>query len=165
MVPIRQIWALIVPRLALSLCMAVLVAGHGALPARASEQILSHPSTQLGLLGFDPVAFFADEGAVMGSEAHEFLYRGLVWRFVHDGNRQAFAESPERFLPAYGGFDALRASEGIVAAADPRIYILLGQRLFFFSTPASRYAFLLEADRFISRADARWPQMLRRLAP
>lgn len=141
------------------------VAGCAGMRAAASEQILSHPAQQLGLLGYDPVAFFADEGALMGDPRHELLYRGLVWRFVHEGNKTAFEEHPERFLPAYGGFDALRAAEGRVAAADPRIYLVLGQRLYFFSTPASRYAFLLEADRFIARADARWPQMLRRLAP
>ncbi|MBV6658754.1 MAG: hypothetical protein KI785_13400 [Devosiaceae bacterium] len=133
--------------------------------AHASEQLLSDPQHQLGLLGYDPVAFFADEGPRVGSAEHEVLYRGLVWRFVHPGNREAFEEDPRRFLPAYGGFDAMRAAEGVAAASDPRVFLVLGQRLFLFASPASRYAFLLDAERLIARADAQWPRVIRTLAP
>ncbi|MEM6382035.1 MAG: YHS domain-containing (seleno)protein [Pseudomonadota bacterium] len=134
-------------------------------PAAANEQILSHPAHQLGLLGYDAVAFFADEGAVLGSADHELIYRGLVWRFVHEANKRAFAADPARYLPAYGGFDARKAASGIAAASDPRVYLVLGQRLFLFASPASRYAFLLNAERTIVQADNRWPELLRTLAP
>lgn len=152
-------------------CVAVFLLGALlALPfwhdrAMATEQILSDPNYQLGLLGYDPVAFFADDGAQIGSPDYEIVYRGLVWRFVHEGNQHAFMSNPRYFLPAYGGFDALKAADGAAVASDPRIYLLLGQRLFFFSTPANRYAFLLEAERIVARADAKWPQILRQLAP
>jgi hypothetical protein len=134
-------------------------------PGMANEQILSRPDQQLALYGYDPVAYFADDGARLGLAEHEMVYRRLVFRFANAGNMEAFEADPLRYLPAYGGYCAHQAASGFAAAAHPEVYLVLGQRLFLFSSPAARYAFLLEGAPGIAEADARWPQVLEVLAP
>lgn len=131
----------------------------------ANERILSNPNFQLALHGYDPVAYTADGEARVGLESHELLFRGLVWRFANAGNRMAFEAEPDRYVPAYGGYCALAAAEGIAAAAQPDVFADLGGRVFLFRSPAARYAFLLEAETLMLRADTVWPDVIRTLSP
>jgi YHS domain-containing protein len=134
-------------------------------PGLANERILSNPNFQLALYGYDPVAYTADAEARLGQESQELLYRGLVWRFANEGNKVAFEAEPDRYLPAYGGYCALAAADGIAVAAQPDVFAILGNRVFLFRSPAARYAFLLEAETLIGRADSLWPEVIRTLSP
>lgn len=134
-------------------------------PVFANERILSNPSFQLALHGYDAVAYSADGAARVGQESHELLYQGLVWRFANEGNELAFSADPERYVPAYGGHCALAAAEGMAVSAQPDIFVTMGSRVFLFRSPAARYAFLLEAETLITRADSLWPDVVRTLSP
>lgn len=144
-------------------CLAVVPIG--VRPAFANERILSDPSDQLALLGYDAVSFFTEEQAIIGQPNYEVLYAGLVWRFAHSGNLEAFSQNPASFLPAYGGMCAFRAAEGLAVHADPNVFLVLGPRVFFFSSRAARYAFLLEAEFLIAEADTVWPEVIETLSP
>lgn len=143
----------------------VVSAGVLSSPVRANERILSNPNFQLALHGYDPVAYTADGLARVGLESHELLFDGLVWRFANEGNRIAFEAEPDSYIPAYGGYCALAAAEGIAAAAQPDIFAVVGSRVFLFRSPAARYAFLLEAETLIGRADTLWLDVIRTLSP
>lgn len=134
-------------------------------PVLANERILSDPRFQLALHGYDPVAYSADDAARIGLESHELLYQGLVWRFANEGNKFAFEAEPELYIPAYGGYCALAAAEGVATAAEPEIFVRIGSRVFLFRSPATRYAFLLEAESVVTRADMLWPDVLQTLSP
>ncbi|CAN0448863.1 unnamed protein product [Pylaiella littoralis] len=76
-----------------------------------------------------------------------------------------FGADPERYVPAYGGHCALAAAEGMAVSAQPDIFVTMGSRVFLFRSPAARYAFLLEAETLITRADSLWPDVVRTLSP
>lgn len=149
----------------LLLVAVVVAAGILSAPVLANERILSDPNFQLALHGYDPVAYSADGAARMGQESHELLYQRLVWRFANEGNKLAFEAAPESYIPAYGGYCALAAADALAAAAQPDIFATVGGRVFLFRSPAARYAFLLEAETLITRADSMWPDVVRTLSP
>ena len=155
-------------RLAL-LAFAVLALAPSHLPmishAAANERIISEPNSQLALFGYDAVAYSADGEPRVGLAEHEVIYAGLVWRFANEGNRQAFVQEPARFVPAYGGHSALMVARGATADGHPEISLVLGGRVFLFHSIAARYAFLLEAERNLSLADANWPDLEQQLSP
>lgn len=133
--------------------------------AHANERIISDPNHLLALFGYDPVAYLADGEPRLGTSEFEVIYGRLVWRFANEGNMQAFADDPQRFVPAYGGHDALMVSRGAAAVGQPTVWWALGGRVFLFRNAASRYAFLLEAAAQIRLADTAWPQVRETLSP
>jgi len=56
--------------------------------------------------GYDPVAYFNEDGPVKGSPENSFSYQGATWQFASAENRNKFAADPEKYAPAYGGYCA-----------------------------------------------------------
>ncbi|MEO0385720.1 MAG: YHS domain-containing (seleno)protein [Pseudomonadota bacterium] len=154
-------------RIAMALVALFMVAATGSLATmvHANERIISDPNHQIALFGYDPVAYLADGEPRLGISEFEVIYDRLVWRFANEGNMLAFADDPQRFVPAYGGHDALMVSRGAAAVGQPNVWWALGGRVFLFRNAASRYAFLLEAAAQIRLADTAWPQVRETLSP
>ena len=76
-----------------------------AAPAAAPEPLVVNPNTGLALSGFDPVAYFTDGKPQFGRPELEFRNNGAVWRFRNEGDRAAFADHPEVYMPRFGGYD------------------------------------------------------------
>jgi hypothetical protein len=133
--------------------------------AHANERIISDPNHQIALFGYDSVAYLADGQPRLGTSEFEVIYERLVWRFANEGNMLAFVDDPQRFVPSFGGHDALMVARGAAAVGQPTVWWALGGRVFLFRNAASRYAFLLEAATQIQEADAAWPQVRETLSP
>ena len=138
-----------------------------ALPLIASttEQIVVDRNSGLAIHGFDPVAYFTDGAAMLGKGEFEHRHAGAVWRFRNAGNLGAFAADPEVYMPRFGGYDPVGVGRGVPAAGDPRIWLIVEQRLYLFQSPESRAAFAVDNARLLAAADEAWPSVQRTLAP
>ena len=67
-----------------------------------------------------------------GSAAFEFRYGGAVWRFCNIGNRDAFADRPDVYMPRFGGYDPTSVVRGVATAGNPNVWLIAGKRLFLF---------------------------------
>src|SRR5205814_1062288 len=75
-----------------------LCGGIAALPApraAADEPIVVNVNTGLAISGFDPVAYFVDDGPKVGRPDMELSQGGAIWRFRNEGNRAAFTAHPD----------------------------------------------------------------------
>jgi YHS domain-containing protein len=148
---------------------AVLAALGTALapPARAglTERIVVDWHSGLAIGGYDPVAFFTDGKPTPGSAKLELRYGGVVWRFCNLGNRAAFAERPDVYMPQYGGYDPVAIARGVAVAGNPDMWTIVGERLFLFYNADQREKFLTDSDRFIATATRKWPDVMRSLDP
>lgn len=124
-----------------------------------SERILVDPMTGLALGGYDPVAYFADGKARPGKPQYELPLQGAVWRFANEGNLEAFRLAPKVYMPQFGGHDALSVSRGYPAQGSPLVWAIHGDRLYFFSSPVSRAAWLQSPDGLIAAALHLWPEI------
>lgn len=145
------------------LALFALIAGLGApvLASRAAttELIVTNRFSGLAISGFDPVAYFVDGRAVLGLEAFEAWQSGVVWRFHNEGNRAFFLAHPEIYGPQFGGYDPIDVARGVTVIGNPQLWVIAGERLFLFSRETNRDAFAAHPERYLKRAEARWPAL------
>jgi len=138
-----------------------------AVPLRAAttEQVVANRHTGLAISGFDPVAYFTDGKAVLGKGDFEYAFAGVVWRFRNEGNRGAFADDPDIYMPQFGGYDPVGVARGVGVPGDPRRWLVTGGRLYLFYTAEARDAFADDADRVAALAERNWPAVESTLSP
>ena len=125
------------PALALGL---VLVGAGLILPpaVRSAAPVEVNTQTGLAISGFDPVAYFTDGKPELGRAGVELNFRGAVWQFRNEGNRAAFAEHPDVYMPRFGGYDPVAVARGTTVPGHPLIWALVGQRLYLFYDAKAR---------------------------
>jgi hypothetical protein len=128
-----------------------------------SGPIVTDPQTGLAIDGFDPVAYFTGEGPAQGREAHEYKLAGVTWRFRSEGNRAAFADHPDVYVPQFGGFDPVAIGRGVSVPGHPLSWVVVGERLYLFYDAKARAEFIEAPRRAIEAARRQWPDVRRTL--
>jgi len=88
--------------------------------------------------GYDPVAFFLQDAAVVGQAEYSCSYLGKTWHFSSAENRDRFLASPESFTPEYGGFCAHSLGKGTLVEADPESFLVRDDKLYFYANDSFR---------------------------
>jgi hypothetical protein len=112
-------------------CLVPVVASSGTLQATAADE------GPVALGGNDPLGYFLLGTPAPGSPFFTLRYRGLVWNFQSTLNRATFLTDPDKFAPQYGGACAEAASRGETVTADPKIWRVLGGKLYVFRDEAA----------------------------
>ncbi len=133
--------------------------------AALSDRIVVDWHSGLAIGGYDPVAFFTEGKPLLGSADFEARFGGAIWRFRNSGNRAAFLERPDVYMPQYGGYDPVGVARSVAVPGHPDVWIIVGERLFLFYDPDQREKFAAASDRFLAAAARNWPQVLRTLTP
>jgi hypothetical protein len=156
------------PPLALGLALGLAIWGGNfappAIAAAASDRIVVNAHTGLALSGFDPVAYFTDAKPKVGRPDLELRLDGTVWRFQNEGNRAAFADHPEVYIPCFGGYDPVAVARGNSVPGHPLFWAVTGERLYLFYNAEARTAFLADPGHIIERATRKWPEVARTIA-
>lgn len=126
------------------------------------ERFLVDALSGVALRGFDPVAYFETREARSGLAIHEALWSGVAWRFVSQANKAAFEQHPDVYQPRFGGHDADAAGRGLVVEADPTIFALADERLYFFRSQEAKQRFLADRNAAV-RAERSWSVLERSL--
>lgn len=149
--------------LALSAMLGVpmLQTGHAATTGR----IVTDHNSGLAIYGYDPVAYFTDRAPKVGRPDLEVRQAGAAWRFHNEGNRDAFARDPAIYMPQYGGYDPVGIARGVARAGHPDFWAIHNDRLFLFYSEDARTAFKANPEHIALQAQARWPDVMRRLVP
>ena len=127
--------------------------------AATTERVVTDYRTGLAISGFDPVGYFTNSNAVAGRADLEVRYARATWRFINEGNRQAFIDHPEVYLPMFGGHDPIGVVRSIAVPGHPQLWVIAGERLYLFHDALTREAFLAEPERFIALAKKEWPEV------
>jgi hypothetical protein len=148
------------PSVGLSLALLIAVGGIITPPlARATidEPIVVSASTGLAISGFDPVAYFIRHAPLFGKPDLELRLAGATWLFENPGNRDAFAEHPEVYMPRFGGYDPVAIARGASVPGNPLFWAIIGERLYLFYNGVARAHFVADPGRIIAIADRKWP--------
>jgi hypothetical protein len=93
----------------------------------------TNTSEGIALKGYDPVAYFQSDSAVLGSGAHTIEWNDATWHFASAANRDLFKGEPEMYAPQFGGFCSFAASKGFTADSEPDAWHLLDGHLYVFA--------------------------------
>jgi len=124
--------------------------------ASTTERIVVNRFSGLAIEGFDPVAYFTENRAVMGLPDFEAAQGGAIWRFHNEGNRASFLAHPDIYGPQFGGYDPVDVARGVTLAGNPRFFVVAGQRLYLFGFEAHRDAFAANPAHYLPQARERW---------
>lgn len=135
----------------------------GALATVTGELVVADPRAGVALFGFDPVAYFLNGEAEIGSEKIELTFAGFAWRFRSEANRAAFRAQPDVYVPRFGGYDLIALSRGAPVPGHPTIFAVHDGRLYLFQKPEHRVSFLAAPQAAIEAARSNWPHARRSL--
>lgn len=137
---------------------ALVSTGGPALAGKAEIYTGLVSNTAVG--GYDPVAYFTEGRPVAGSRQFTYRWKGATWRFANTANRDAFAASPAKYAPQYGGYCAWAVSEGYTAKGDPNVWKIVSGRLYLNYSPGVQRQWSADIPGNIARADKNWPGVL-----
>ncbi len=140
-------------------CFSVLLMGV-AMMAFAEESFYTGRSPAV-IKGYDVVAYFNQGRAVKGQKDFSYDYKGVQWFFSSPENRDAFAASPDKYVPQYGGYCAYAMSEyGDKVKIDPNQFTIKDGKLYLNYNRRISDRFNADIDNHIVQADANWKKIL-----
>jgi len=121
----------------------------------------------LGISGYDVVAYHTASEAVKGIKEHSVSYKGVTYWFSSLAHKKLFKEDSEKYLPAYGGwctfFMGIDKKLGFPATRlrpDPENFKMIDHKLYLFARNAQQdYAQFFEtsaSQAILERADEFW---------
>lgn len=111
--------------------------------------------------GYDVTSYFLDGRPVPGSRDFSYTWRGALWLFSTAAHRDLFAQDPEKFAPAYGGFCAYAVGNGYTAGIDPQAWSIVNGKLYLNYSPEVKQKWEQRRAFFIEQADRNWPGLSR----
>ena len=130
-----------------------------------SDTIVKDQFTGLALGGVDPLSYFVDGQPELGKPEHDLTFSGALWWFSNIGNRAAFEDAPEIYMPQFGGYGAMAVARAGLAEGRPQIWLLQDDRLLLFHSHANRVAWQQNPVELMEKAQAQWPLLIKRLVP
>ena len=85
----------------------------------------------LALSGYDPVSYHQGEPK-KGSKSRAARFKGVIYHFASEENKQAFLKSASKYEPAFGGWCSWAMREGGKTDIDPKSYLIIDERLYVF---------------------------------
>ena len=113
----------------------------------------------IALHGFDPVAYFTQNKAVLGSPHFTAVHQGVTYEFASKEAQTAFEANPEKYVPQYGGFCAFATSRGLKADADPHEFAISNGKLYVNNNEQAQQLFQEDVAGNIDKADHNWPDV------
>ncbi len=110
----------------------------------------------IGARGYDLTSFFTSEKPAHGTGHHVATYDGVDYLFTSDENKKTFEANPEKYLPAFGGFCAFGASIGKKFVADPDVYDIVDNKLYFNLDTKIRAIWAKDIGGNIKKAESNW---------
>ena len=135
---------------------ATLAGGAIAADAKITSNVSDH---QLGLKGYDAVAYFDAGEPTAGKSRFSHDYKGVTYRFASATNRDKFAKNPEKYAPQYGGFCAFGASVGLKLEVDPEAFDIIDGKLYLNNSSQIQNMWLENPEGRIKAGDANWKKI------
>jgi YHS domain-containing protein len=144
--------------IATCLCLVVI-----AQPENADRRRNFNTENFVAMREFDPVSYFQNK-PTKGTSAFEFQYKGIIYYFVNDANREEFKKSPGKYEPAYGGWCAYTvATTGERVKVLPTAYKIIDDKLYLFYNfnPENRLLkWNKDEKKFKAAADKNWQRKM-----
>ena len=117
----------------------------------------------VAIQGYDTVAYFTNNEAMRGSSNYVYDWSGKTWLFATVEHRDAFAASPEKYAPQFGGFCSLSVAYGKNARGGGDAWTIHEGKLYLNYDQKVRADFLQNLQSNISKAEGWWPTIKSRI--
>lgn len=122
----------------------------------AAEWMVVGDKDKLALDGLDPITFFEGREPRKGRPEYSASYHGALFRFESADHRDLFLQAPDKFSPAYGGYDPQALANGFLVPARVENWVVADNRLFLSGSPQLAGSFETEKLEIVRIADEKW---------
>ena len=129
-------------------------------PVLAKSEVNKSFLGGVAISGVDAVAYFNDAKAVIGSSKFSHQWKGAEWRFKNAANRAAFAKTPGKYAPAFGGYCAWAVSQGYTAGIDPEAWTIHEGTLYLNYSKNIQKQWVQDISGNIAKGRRNWPGVL-----
>ena len=130
--------------------------------ASATKHPAVYSANNLAIEGSDPVAYFTQSRAVIGSAQFKHEWNGATWHFASAANRDKFAANPSQYAPQYGGYCAFAVSRDYLAPIDPEAWKIHEGKLYLNYSKGVQAQWSRDITGNIAKGDRHWPAILNR---
>lgn len=116
------------------------------------------------LQGYDAVAYFTENKAVMGTDKYMARYSGATYWFSSEKNASMFKDHPEMFAPQYGAYCGYAMSVNRLRPINPEIFDVIDGRLILQHSKDAYDKFHDGLAENIVKADGYWPKKVKKNA-
>lgn len=124
-------------------------------PQQSYESEVFSPNG-VAIHGYDPVSFIDDSVKIKGIPALNYKWLGVDWYFSSETNLVKFKQSPEKYIPAYGGYCAFGVSRGYKASTEIDTWTLHEGKLYFNYNQRVKNSWMKGQQQYIQQADKNW---------
>jgi YHS domain-containing protein len=110
------------------------------------------------LKGADVVAYFSDGRYEQGVPQFKSAYEDVTFHFANAERKAKFDQSPEAFLPQFGGYCADGLVYAIPWGGDANTWKMIDGKLYIFGGQGSKDAFELDEARNVALAQKYWAE-------
>ena len=104
----------------------------------------------LAIQGTDPVGYFTDGKVVDGSDEHQLMWMGAMWRFASADNMAAFETDPRAYAPQYCGYCAFAMAKGAIARSVPKAWTVHENKLYLNQSKIVRALWKRDIPEFVA---------------
>ena len=127
--------------------------------ALLSSQVLlaaNAANSVLGIQGYDPVSYHNSKRPIRGNGHYVAIHDDVTYQFASAENKAQFEKSPEKYVPAYGGYCAFGVSVGKKFIGDPEVWRIVDGRVYLNLDANIQDDWLKNVPGKIKQADEHW---------
>ena len=140
---------------------AMLLTAAPNLAIAGKAKIFTGKTPGVAINGYDPVGYFSQSKAVIGSSKFSSKWNGTTWHFASAANRDKFAASPAKFAPQYGGYCAYAVSYGSTAKTEPEDFSIVKGKLYLNYSTSVKAIWQGNIPGHIAKANKNWSNVLK----
>ncbi len=110
----------------------------------------------VGVQGYDLVSYRNGKKPIPGNGNFLSTHKGVTYLFANQANKEAFDESAEKYVPAYGGYCAFGVSVNKKFIGDPTVWKVVNDRLYLNLDTGIQEMWLADVPGKIAQADNNW---------
>jgi YHS domain-containing protein len=126
---------------------------HAAGQERTFEYPVSRTQENVGIGGYDLVAYFEDKSATKGQAQYAVKYGDTIYYFSSEENRQMFIQNPAKYLPRFGGFCPVNLRQGQAEKGAPQHFLVHEGRLYICASASAAKTFEEDPQAIIHQAE------------
>lgn len=124
-----------------------------------AQSVKFNSTDGVAIKGYDVVAYFAQQQAVVGNDAFTTEWSGSKWKFASQANLDSFKIAPQKYAPQYGGFCAYGCSDNHLSPTDPNAWTIVNDKLYLNYNLKVKSFWIKDTTNLIKKADGLWPSL------
>lgn len=122
----------------------------------AADVGINASANDLAIHGYDAVSYFKKGKPTKGKDKYTATYKGAIYQFRSEENRDMFRASPSKYAPQFGGYCAMGVALNQKLDVDPTAWKIVDNKLYLNLNSAVQKKWLTDVPGYLDTAERNW---------